>query len=131
MDVRKLSPNYGEKKVIIWKDFTFESSHYLPNVPQGHKCGRMHGHNFTIRVELSGTPGEGTGWVLDFADIKKVVDPIIKMIDHSVLNDYAGLENPTSENLALWLWGRIKPALPELSAIEVHETCTSGARHCP
>jgi 6-pyruvoyltetrahydropterin/6-carboxytetrahydropterin synthase len=115
--------------MLIWKEFTFEAAHQLPNVPQGHKCGRMHGHTFKVRLEFTGEVGEWTGWVMDFADIKDVVYPIICMIDHTVLNDYAGLENPTSENIALWFWLKVKPRISELSAVEVQETCSTGARY--
>jgi 6-pyruvoyltetrahydropterin/6-carboxytetrahydropterin synthase len=115
--------------MMIWKEFTFDSAHYLPNVPSGHKCGRMHGHTFKVRLEVTGEPSPSTGWVMDFGDIKSVVKPIVDMIDHAVLNDYAGLENPTSENLALWFWLRLKTKIPSLSAVEVQETCTCGARY--
>jgi 6-pyruvoyltetrahydropterin/6-carboxytetrahydropterin synthase len=117
--------------VIIWKEFTFDSAHYLPNVPVDHKCGRMHGHTFKVRVEVSGDFAGDLGWVMDFSTVKDVVDPLVKMIDHTVLNDFMDLENPTSENLAVWFWNKIKPDLPALTAIEVQETCNSGARYSP
>ena len=110
----------------IYKDFTFESAHLLPNVPAGHKCGRLHGHSFFIRIVVSGEVDPHTGWIIDFGDIKKAFKPIYDQLDHYYLNDIEGLENPTSENLAKWVWLKLKPILPQLSRIEIKETCTSG-----
>ncbi|MFG1490976.1 6-carboxytetrahydropterin synthase QueD [Oceanospirillum sp. HFRX-1_2] len=110
----------------IYKDFTFEAAHLLPNVPDGHKCGRLHGHSFFIRLVVSGEVDPHTGWIIDFGDIKKAFKPIYDRLDHYYLNDIAGLENPTSENLAKWVWKELKPLLPQLSRIEIKETCTSG-----
>jgi 6-pyruvoyltetrahydropterin/6-carboxytetrahydropterin synthase len=110
----------------IYKDFSFESAHLLPNVPAGHKCGRLHGHSFHARIVVSGKVGEITGWIMDFSEIKSIVKPIINQLDHFYLNEIEGLENPTSENIAKWLWDNVKPNLPELSQIEIKETCTSG-----
>lgn len=110
----------------IYKEFTFEAAHVLPAVPEGHKCGRLHGHSFRVEVHVSGPLDTRLGWVLDFADIKTVVKPVIARLDHYYLNDIPGLENPTSENVARWLWREINPLLPQLSCIVVKETCTSG-----
>lgn len=110
----------------IFKEFHIEAAHWLPNVPQGHKCGRMHGHSFRIEVHISGPVDPQLGWVLDFAEIKEAFAPIEEKLDHRCLNDVPGLENPTSENLARWIWGELRPALPLLSKIVVRETCTSG-----
>lgn len=110
----------------IWKEFTIEAAHRLPNVPHGHKCGRLHGHTFRVTVHVEGNVGSNTGWVIDFADIKGVFNPIYEQLDHNYLNEVEGLENPTSENLAMWIWGRLKPDLPQLSQVVVRETCTSG-----
>lgn len=110
----------------IYKDFSFEAAHSLPNVPEGHKCARLHGHSFLARIYVSGPLGETSGWVMDYADIKKTCKPIIEQLDHYYLNEIPGLENPTSEVIAKWLWKKLKPSLPELSAIELKETCTSG-----
>lgn len=110
----------------IFKEFTFESAHRLPNVPAGHKCGRMHGHSFRFEVHVGGPVGEVSGWVMDFADMKIAVKPLVEQLDHYVLNDIEGLENPTSENLASWLWQRLAPRLPGMTKIVVRETCTSG-----
>jgi 6-pyruvoyltetrahydropterin/6-carboxytetrahydropterin synthase len=113
----------------IYKEFTFEAAHRLPNVPDGHKCKRLHGHSFRVEVHVSGPLDATLGWVMDFADLKRVVKPVIARLDHYYLNDIPGLENPTSEVIACWLWQEIKPLLPELSCIVVKETCTSGCAY--
>ena len=110
----------------IYKDFTFEAAHRLPNVPEGHKCARLHGHSFRVRVTVQGPLQPRIGWVLDFADLKQAFRPIHDQLDHRYLNEIAGLENPTSEELARWIWRALRPVLPGLSAIEVRETCTTG-----
>jgi 6-pyruvoyltetrahydropterin/6-carboxytetrahydropterin synthase len=110
----------------IYKTFRIEAAHKLPNTPPGHKCGRLHGHSFDISVHVEGPVGEQTGWVQDFADIKQAFAPIDAQLDHNYLNDIEGLENPTSENLAIWVWQRLKPALANLSQVAVKETCTAG-----
>ena len=110
----------------IFKQFSIEAAHWLPHVPAGHKCGRMHGHSFYIQVHVDGPVDSVLGWVMDFAEIKAVFAPIEERIDHRCLNEVAGLENPTSENLARWIWAELKPALPLLSKVVVRETCTSG-----
>lgn len=110
----------------IFKEFNFEAAHRLPNVPVGHKCARLHGHSFQVRLYVAGPVGMESGWVMDFGDIKTAFKPIWNQLDHYYLNEIPGLENPTSENLAVWIWERLKPTLPELSRIEIRETCTSG-----
>lgn len=110
----------------IFKEFTFEAAHLLPNVPEGHKCRRLHGHSFRIEVRISGPVGERSGWVIDFAEIEAAAKPLLARLDHSYLNEIEGLENPTSENLARWLWTRLKPGLAGLSAVVVRETCADG-----
>ncbi len=113
----------------IFKVFRIEAAHRLPNVPAGHKCARLHGHSFAIEVHVRGEPDPHTGWVMDFADVKAAFQPLHDRLDHHYLNEIEGLENPTSEQLAIWIWDRLKPALPGLSAIVVHETCTAGCRY--
>jgi 6-pyruvoyltetrahydropterin/6-carboxytetrahydropterin synthase len=110
----------------IFKEFTVEAAHRLPNVPEGHKCGRLHGHSFKIVVYVSGEIEEHSGWIMDFADIKQVFQPLYDQLDHHYLNEIDGLENPTSENLARWIWEKLDARLPQLSKIVVRETCTSG-----
>lgn len=110
----------------IFKEFHIEAAHRLPNVPEGHKCSRLHGHSFIVRIYVSGTPGEHSGWIMDFTDLKIAFKPIFEQLDHHYLNEIEGLENPTSENLAIWIWNKLKPKLEELSRVEIFETCTSG-----
>ncbi|MET4865628.1 6-carboxytetrahydropterin synthase QueD [Morganella psychrotolerans] len=110
----------------IFKEFQFEAAHHLPHVPEGHKCGRLHGHSFLVRLELSGNVDAHTGWLIDFAEVKQAFKPIYDRLDHHYLNEIAGLENPTSEVLAHWIWQQTKPLLPLLSAVMVKETCTAG-----
>lgn len=111
----------------IFKQFTFDSAHYLPNVSETHKCRRMHGHTYILTVFISGNVGDASGWVMDFNDIKAVMEPVLDEVDHRVLNDISGLENPTCEVFTVWLWNRIKKEIPGLSKIELKETPTSGA----
>ena len=113
--------------MLIYKKFSFDSAHFLPNVPDGHKCKEIHGHTYRLTVFLEGDLEENLDWVVDFAEVKRVIKPIIDSIDHKLLNDLEGLENPTCEKIAIWLWDKIKDQLPELSKIELKETLTSGA----
>ena len=110
----------------IYKEFTFEAAHRLPRVPEGHKCARLHGHSFHVAIHVTGPVPDETGWVQDFADLKDAFDPLYRQLDHHYLNEVPGLENPTSENIARWIWQRLKPTLPALSKVVVRETCTSG-----
>ena len=110
----------------IYKEFSIEAAHRLPNVPEGHKCARLHGHSFLVSIHVEGIVDSKTGWIMDFGDIKTAFAPIYEELDHHYLNDVVGLENPTSENLALWIWQKLKPDLPLLSAVKIKETCTSG-----
>lgn len=113
----------------IFRAFTVEAAHRLPNVPPGHKCARLHGHSFRIEVHVSGPVDPVTGWVMDFADVKRAFAPVFDRLDHHYLNEIDGLDNPTSENLARWIWDELKASLPQLSRIVIHETCTSGCTY--
>lgn len=110
----------------IFKEFTFDSAHFLPNVPAGHKCRNMHGHTYRLVVYIEGQLDPDLGWVMDFADLKKGIEPLIKQLDHHLLNEIQGLDNPTCERLAVWIWDHIKVKVPRLHKIELHETPTSG-----
>lgn len=111
----------------IYVSMSFDAAHRLPKVPEGHKCSNLHGHTFVVEIHVSGDVAEDTGWVIDFGDIKAVAKPLINKLDHHYLNDIRGLENPTSENIAKWIWDRLKPELPNLSKIMVKESPTSAA----
>jgi 6-pyruvoyltetrahydropterin/6-carboxytetrahydropterin synthase len=113
----------------IFKEFRVEAAHRLPHVPAGHKCARLHGHSFLIGIHVEGPLDPELNWVMDFADLKRAFQPLYEQLDHHYLNEIPGLENPTSERLAQWIWERLKPSLPLLSKVVVHETCTSGCTY--
>ena len=109
----------------IVKELRFEAAHRLPNVPPEHKCARLHGHSFRIELRVAGEIDPHTGWVTDFADLESAFAPLFARLDHRYLNEIEGLENPTSENLARWIWQRLQGSLQGLIEVTVHETCTS------
>jgi len=111
----------------IYKVFTFDAAHNLPNLPQSHKCRRLHGHTFKVSIYVKDKIDAKMGWVIDYNDIVGLVNPIIDQLDHRYLNDIEGLENPTSENIGKWLWLKIFPTLPILTKIIVQESPNSGA----
>ena len=106
----------------IVQAFAFEAAHHLPNVSPSHRCHRLHGHSYRVELKLEGPVDSATGFVVDFFDIEKAFAPLLARLDHQCLNEVEGLENPTAENIAVWIWQRIKPALPQLSAVIVRET---------
>ena len=110
----------------IYKEFAFDAAHFLPNVPDGHKCKQMHGHTYHLRVYIKGLPEKDLGWIMDFKELKDVVAPLIDQVDHQLINDVPGLENPTAENITIWFWNQLKPRLQALSRIELKETPTTG-----
>ena len=110
-------------KVELVKEYRFEAAHRLPQVPAGHKCARLHGHSFKIELAVAGAVDAKSGWFIDYGRIDEVFEPIRQRLDHYYLNEIEGLENPTSEHLARWLWEKVKPRVPELCAVVVHETC--------
>jgi len=112
--------------VELVKSFRFEAAHLLPNVPEGHKCRRLHGHSYVVDLAVQGEVEEKSGWLVDFAEISSVGKPVFDVLDHFYLNDIAGLENPTAEVIARWIWDRLKPKLPILESITIRETCTSA-----
>jgi len=112
-------------KAELIKTFRFDAAHALPNVPAGHKCASPHGHSYRVDVHVTGDVDPHVGWVIDFGEIKRIVDPLIARLDHHDLNEVEGLANSTSELLAGWLWERIKPDLPQLTAVAVYESDTA------
>lgn len=116
-------------RVRLVKAFSFEAAHWLPDFPDGHKCRRLHGHSFRVKVIVEGDIPEGRSYLVDYGDMKAAIRPIRDQLDHYCLNDIAGLENPTSEMLAHWIWERLKPALPELVELHVEETCESSCHY--
>lgn len=109
------------------KSFQFEAAHLLPHLPETHKCRRLHGHSFKVEIVLAGECDAKLGWLMDYAEIKAVFSPIWEKLDHHYLNEIRGLENPTSENIAAWIWQQLKPNLPLLVEVVVAETCTAQA----
>jgi 6-pyruvoyltetrahydropterin/6-carboxytetrahydropterin synthase len=111
--------------VELRKTFQFEAAHLLPHLPESHKCRRLHGHSFQVELAVAGPCDPRLGWLMDYADVSDAFRPVWEQLDHRYLNDIAGLENPTSENLAAWIWSRVKPSLPLLVEVVVAETCTA------
>ena len=111
--------------VELRKSFQFEAAHLLPNLPDTHKCRRLHGHSFKVEVVVAGACDPKLGWLMDYAEIAAAFKPIHGQLDHRYLNEISGLENPTSEILAAWIWDRLKPTLPLLTEVIVAETCVS------
>jgi 6-pyruvoyltetrahydropterin/6-carboxytetrahydropterin synthase len=119
-----MEPQSG-RRVRLVRDFSFEAAHRLPQAPEGHKCARLHGHSFRVEVVCEGEIDPVAGWLVDFGEIKKAVDPLLERLDHRYLNEIEGLENPTAENIARWIWSRLAGRLPYLAQINVAETCTA------
>ncbi|MEM1166634.1 MAG: 6-carboxytetrahydropterin synthase QueD [Planctomycetota bacterium] len=112
--------------MLLFREFTFDAAHRLDHLPEGHKCARIHGHTYRLKVWLDGEIRQPIGWVVDFAEIKAKTSALIDQLDHRMLNEVEGLAQPTTEHIAVWLWDRLKPDLPELAKIEVWENATSG-----
>lgn len=121
--------NMNDPLTSLSKTFTFEAAHRLPNLPPTHKCSRLHGHSYRVTLHVEGVIDSSTGFVIDFSELSIVWKPLHAILDHYYLNDISGLENPTSENLARWIWDKIKPDLSILCAVKVEETCTSSCTY--
>ena len=115
--------------VRLVKSFGFEAAHWLPTFPEGHKCRRMHGHSYRVDVVVEGEVEEAKGYLIDYGEIKATCEPLRKQLDHYLLNEVEGLENPTAENLARWVWNRLVDGLPLLVEVVVHETCTAACAY--
>jgi 6-pyruvoyltetrahydropterin/6-carboxytetrahydropterin synthase len=111
----------------ITQAFTFEAAHWLPHVPESHRCRRMHGHSYRVELRLEGAVDPHTGFVADFFDVEAAFGPVLARLDHYCLNEVEGLANPTAENIAIWIWDRAKPLMPQLAAVTVYETPQSWA----
>lgn len=112
-------------RVRLSKRFSFEAAHWLPTFPEGHKCRRLHGHSFHVEIVVEGDMPRERGFLIDYGDIKRATEPIEAALDHRCLNEIGGLENPTSEMIAVWIWERLRPSLPQLAEVVVEETCTT------
>ncbi|MCF4010625.1 6-carboxytetrahydropterin synthase QueD [Rheinheimera sp. UJ63] len=115
--------------IKIYKEFTFEAAHLLPNVPEGHKCGRLHGHSYVVKLHFKDNIDPLKGWFIDFSEVKVKFKPILDQLDHRYLNEIKGLENPTAEVIAMWIWKKVKPIIPQLCEVELNETCTCGVSY--
>ena len=115
--------------VRLIHEFRFEAAHRLPKVPAGHKCQRLHGHSFKIEITVAGPVNPDTGWFIDYDEIYKVWQPLWEQLDHNYMNEIPGLENPTSEILAKWIWDRLVPGLPSLAQVTVFETCDARCEY--
>jgi 6-pyruvoyltetrahydropterin/6-carboxytetrahydropterin synthase len=116
-------------QVRLIQAFRFEAAHRLPRVPAGHKCARLHGHSFRIEVAVRGPVDERTGWLFDYADLEAAWAPLHAVLDHNYLNEVPGLENPTSEVIARWVWDRLVPTFPNLERVTVFETCDARCEY--
>jgi len=122
---------------MITKEFDFDAAHWLPNVPDGHKCRRLHGHTYRVVIMCSGITGPMSGWVIDYAEIAKAWAPLHDLLDHRCLNgvppgmgcpeQFPVLQNPTTENLVDLIWGKLLPTLPTLCGVRVYESSTTYA----
>ena len=128
---RSLDTGRGRREVgdlmvcRLSKEFHFEAAHTLPHAPAGHKCGRVHGHSFRVVISIEGEVDPALGWVYEHGEISRAMAPLVALLDHQYLNEVEGLENPTLENLAAWLWDRLEPLCPGLCEIVVQETPTA------
>ena len=116
-------------QVRLVHEFRFEAAHYLPKVPPGHKCQRLHGHSFKIELSVSGPVDDKTGWFIDFGELYAIWQPLHDVLDHNYLNEVPGLENPTSEVLSRWIWDKMKPKLPSLDQVTLFETCDARCEY--
>lgn len=119
-----MSPKDPPSTLELVTSFTFEASHQLPRAPEHSKCRRLHGHSWKAEVHVRGEVDPTTGWVIDYDDIQRACAPVHDALDHRHLNDVDGLDNPTSEMIAIWIWNHLTE-IPGLAAIVVHETCTA------
>lgn len=113
----------------ITQAFSFEAAHRLPNVPPTHRCHNMHGHSYRVELRLEGPIDPVTGFVVDFFDVEAAFGPLLTQLDHHCLNDIPGLENPTAELIAIWIWDRVKPLVTQIAGVVVYETANCWAEY--
>ncbi|MEK6676895.1 MAG: 6-carboxytetrahydropterin synthase QueD [Planctomycetota bacterium] len=113
-------------EVRLVRTFTFEAAHRLPQAPVEHKCARLHGHSFRVDIVCEGKTDAQKGWLVDYGEIKVAFEPLMEQLDHQYLNEVPGLENPTAENIAVWIWHRLKPKLQFLAEVSIAETCNTS-----
>ncbi|MEM1108653.1 MAG: 6-carboxytetrahydropterin synthase QueD [Planctomycetota bacterium] len=118
-------------KTRILRKFSFDASHQLFTMPEGHKCRRMHGHTYQCEIVCEGEVDPSVGFFLDYGDLKKHIEPIVDTLDHRYLNEIEGLEVPTAEIIAKWIYDKIKPGLPSLVCVRLFETPNNGVEYAP
>lgn len=127
MEMWRPSPGRRPHAMEIFREFTFDAAHRLDHLPEGHKCARVHGHTYRLTVFLAGPLDPVVGWIVDFAEVKRAVTEVLEPLDHHLLNDVPGLEQPTTERIIVWLWDRLRERLPQVTRLELWENATSGA----
>ncbi|MEM8739413.1 MAG: 6-carboxytetrahydropterin synthase QueD [Planctomycetota bacterium] len=115
----------------ILRKFSFDAAHQLFTMPEGHKCRRMHGHTYSCEVVCEGEVDPTVGFFMDYADLKRAIDPVVKDLDHAYLNDIPGLEVPTAEMIARYIYDQLKPDLPPLTCVRLWETPNNGVEYAP
>lgn len=113
----------------IFREFTFDAAHRLDHLPEGHKCARVHGHTYRLTVFVNGALDPDLGWIVDFAEVKRLTNEVIDTLDHHFLNEVEGLEQPTTELICVWIWDRLKPKLPGLCRLKLWENQNSGCTY--
>lgn len=113
----------------ICYEFGFDAAHRFPGMPRGHKYRGVHGHSFRAEIALCGVPRAPQGFVADFAQLERASHALRARLDHALLNDIAGLANPSLEHLCLWIWSRLAPKLPGLARVTLRrdslgQSCT-------
>ncbi len=112
--------------MLIFKKYYFDAAHYMAEFEENHNYRKMHGHSFEVTVKLKGDINRKNNWVMDLEELDSFVDPELSKLDHSILNEVDGLEKPTSENIAKWLWSKLIKKIPNLDSIEINRPRIGG-----